>query len=77
MDADKLSEILNGLNDAIKFTIEKPNSDNQLPFLDTLVSFDERTNKFSTELYIKPFHSQAIMPWDSHGPNSSKRAILV
>ena len=77
MDADKLLEISNGLNDAIKFTIEKPNLDNQLPFLDTLVSFDERTNKFSTELYIKPFHSQAIMPWDSHGPNSSKRALLV
>ena len=46
-------------------------------FLDTLVSFDERTGKFSTELYIKPFHSQSITPWDSHGPNSSKRAILV
>ena len=49
MDADKLLDISNGLNDAIKFTIEKPNTDNQLPFLDTLVSFDECTNKFSTE----------------------------
>ena len=39
MDADKLLDISNGLNDAIKFTIEKPNRD-QLPFLDTLVSFD-------------------------------------
>ena len=63
MDADKLLEISNGLNDAIKFTIEKPNADNQLPFLDTLVSLDERTSKFSAELYIKPFHSQAIIPW--------------
>ena len=77
MDEDKLLDISNGLNDAIKFTIEKPNADNQLPFLDTLVSFDERTSKFSTELYIKPFHGQAITPWDSHGPGSSKRAILV
>ena len=77
MDADKLLDISNGLNDAIKFTIEKPNTDNQLPFLDTLVSFDECTNKFSTELHMKPFHSQAITPWDSHGPNSSKRAILI
>ena len=35
---NKLLDISNGLNDAIKFTIEKPNTDNQLPFLDTLVT---------------------------------------
>ena len=45
MDADKSLKICNGLNDAIKFNIKKPNTDNQLPFLDTLVSFDERTSK--------------------------------
>ena len=47
------------------FNDAKPNTDNQ------------RTSKFSTELYIKPFHGRSITPWDGHGPNSSKWAMLV
>ena len=73
---EKLLEISNSLSDAIKFTIELPKV-NKLPFLDTLVSFDYSNNKFSTELYVKPIHSQSITPWDSHGSVSSKRGIVI
>ena len=52
-------------------------ANNQLPFLDTLVSLNKESNKFSTELFIKPIHSQLITPWDSHGSMASKRAILI
>ena len=35
----------NGLNDKIKFTFELPN-ENQLPFLDTLVFFNQKLQTF-------------------------------
>ena len=73
---EELISTVNNLNTAIKFTIEMPN-DNQMPFLDTLVSFDRETKAFSTTLYVKSIHSQCITPWDSHGSISSKRAILT
>ena len=39
MSAHKLLNIAHDVNDAIKFTLEVP-KDNQLPFLDTLVSYN-------------------------------------
>ena len=66
----------NELNDNIKFTLELPNN-NQLPFLDTMVSSDREIKQFSTALYIKPIHSLCITPWDIHGSIASKRAILI
>ena len=51
----------NGLNNAIKFTIELP-TNNQLPFLDTLVTLNPHTKIFSTTLYVKPIHSRCITP---------------
>ena len=77
INADKLLEIANSLNQAIKFTLEMPNNNNELPFLDTLVTLDQTSTQFKTELYIKPIHSQSITPWDSHGPISSKRALII
>ncbi|XP_028407310.1 uncharacterized protein LOC114529943 [Dendronephthya gigantea] len=77
INADKLLEISNDLNEAIKFTLEKPNSSNELPFLDTLVSFDQNTKQFRSELYVKPIHSGSITSWDSHGPICFKRALII
>ena len=76
MSAHKLLSIANDVNDAIKFTLDVPN-DNQLPFLDTLVSYNSDVKSFSTTLYLKPIHSMSIIPWDSHGSIMSKRAILI
>ena len=66
----------NELKGNIKFTLELPNN-NQLPFLDTMVSFDREIKQFSTALHIKPIHSLCITPLDSHGSIASKRAILI
>ena len=63
MSKEKLLSIANNdVNDAIKFTLEVP-KDNQLPFLDTLVSYNPETKTFSTTLYFKPIHSKSITPW--------------
>ena len=50
VSAHKLLSIANNVNDAIKFTLEVPN-DNQLPFLDTLVSYNSDVKSFSTTLH--------------------------
>ena len=69
---ERLLTIANNLNDKIQFTLETPHNNTY-----TLVSYDSEAKTFSTQLYIKPIHSRSIMPWDSHGSISSKRAILI
>ena len=76
LSAQGLLKIANDLNDKIKFTLEVPQN-NELPFLDMLVSFDPISKAFSTKLYVKPIHSRYILPWDSHGSVASQRAILI
>ena len=76
LSGQKLLTLANNLNSAIKFTLELPNN-NQLPFMDTLVTWNPGTKIFTTTLYIKPIHSRCITPWDSHGSISSKRVIVT
>ena len=76
LSGQKLLTLVNNLNSAIKFTLELPNN-NQLPFLDTLVTWNPDTQIFTTTLYIKPIHSRCITPWDSHGSISPKRVIVT
>ena len=73
---DEMLTTSNSINNAPKFTVEIP-EDNCLPFLDTMVTFHPHNGHFSTKLYMKPIHSQCITPWDSHGPISQKRGILI
>ena len=77
ISGENLLTLSNNLNDAIKFTLELPNNNSELPYLDTLVSFDPSTKTFSTKLYSKPIHSGCVTPWDSHGSVGFKRSILV
>ena len=76
ISGERLLTIANGLNDNINFILELPNQ-NQLPFLDTMVSFNPESKTVSTKLHIKPIHSRCITPWDSHGPIAAKRTILI
>ena len=78
LTSKRLLETANGINDVIKVTLEVPNN-NQLPFLDTLVTFNSQNKTFSTTLYMKPIHSRCtcITPWECHGSVACKRAILV
>ena len=73
---DEMLTTANSINTALKFTVEIP-EDNCLPFLDIIVTFHPHNGRFSTKLYMKPIHSQCITSWDSHGPISMKRGILI
>lgn len=74
--ADTVLITANNLNSALKFTVEIPQN-NRLPFLDTLVTLHPENGRFTSTLYTKPIHSQCVTPWDSHGPISQKRGILI
>ncbi|XP_068713298.1 fibronectin type III domain-containing protein-like [Montipora foliosa] len=56
---DEIVTTANSVNTALKFTVEIP-EDNCLPFLDTIVTLHPHNGRFSTELYMKPIHSQYI-----------------
>ena len=59
ISGERLLTIANGLNDNINFTLELPNQ-NQLPFLDTMVSFNPESKTVSTKLHIKPIYTVVV-----------------
>ena len=73
---DEMDTTANSVNTVLKFTVEI-SEDNCLPFLDTIVALLPHNGRFSAKLYMKPIHSQCITPWNSHGPISQKRGILI
>jgi len=66
---DSFINTANSINSAIQFTFELPNENNTLPFLDVSVSYNP---SLSTELFIKPIHSNSILNFKSHVPKSRK-----
>ena len=48
-----------------------------MPFLDAMITLHHNTSSFSSTLYTKPIHSQCINSWESHGPSSQKKGILI
>ena len=73
MPPQELLSICNDVHPNIVFTIEQP-VNGTLPFLDVLLSHHE--DRFSYRLYVKPSHSGAVIPWDSHHPRSMIINIL-
>jgi len=64
---------LNGINKAIKFTMEQEN-EGRLAFLDTLVKREDR--KLVASVYRKPTHTDSYLRWNSNHPNSTKIGIV-
>lgn len=60
---------------AIAFTLETPNSDGRLPFLDCEVSHSE--DGYRSRLYIKSFHSGSFFPFFSRVPHSLKIGVVL
>ena len=69
----KMVTTANSVNTVLKFTVEIP-EDNCLPFLDTMVTLHP---PWQRPIFHETIHSQCITPWDSHGPISQKRGILI
>ena len=62
-------------SNSIKFTLELPDNNGYLPFLDCEVILIE--DKFHSKLYRKPIHSGCILPWKSTGPMSQKKSVVL
>lgn len=70
---DQCLNILNSLDDSIKFTCEKENN-GSLPFLDLLLIKDE--DNILIDLYKKPIASNRILNFKSHHPLQQKISII-
>jgi hypothetical protein len=70
-----LLSLANSANPYIQFTLEVP-SENQLGFLDTLVSVDPINSTLQLQLYFKPSHSGTCLPFESSVPISRKRCLI-
>ena len=65
--------LANTINPNIQFTLETP-VNNSIPFLDILLTRKEE--KIDTCLYIKPYHSNHILPWSSNTTTRQKIGVI-
>ena len=71
---DSLLNYLNSIDPNIKFTIEPPNEQGAIPFLDTFPR--PSGNKIITSVYRKPTHMDRYLDFNSNHPKSAKRAVV-
>ena len=70
----KLSDV-NSLHDNLKFTIERENEQNQIPFLDMLIIRD--VNRLSSTWYTKPTDTGLTMNYHALAPMKFKRGNVI
>ena len=71
---DSLQSYLNSIDPNIKFTIEPPNEQGAISFLDT---FPRPTgNKIITSVYRKPTHTDRYLDFNSNHQKSAKHAVI-
>ena len=58
----------------IQFTVEEPNQEGALPFLDTLIS-PGPTSRLVTTVYRKPKHTDQYLHWDSNHFITAKKHL--
>ena len=71
---DSLLNYLNSIDPNIKFTIEPPNEQGAIPFLDTFPR--PSGNKIITSVYRKPTHTDRYLDFNSNHPKSAKHAVV-
>ena len=71
---DSLLNYLNSVDSNIKFTIEPPNEQGAIPFMDTFPR--PSGNKITTSVYRKPTHTDRYLDFNSNHPKSAKRAVV-
>ena len=71
---DSFHSHLNSIDNNIQFTVEKE-SDEQLPFLDILLTREEG-GSISTSVYRKTTHTDQYLNFESHHPVAHKRAVV-
>ena len=71
---DSLLNHLNSIDPNIKFTIEPPNDQGAIPFLDTFPR--PSGNEIVTSVYRKPSHMDRYLDFNSNHPKSAKCAVV-
>ena len=71
---DTMLNYLNSIDPHIKFTVEQPNKEGAIPFLDTLPK--PKGEEISVSVYRKPTHTDRYLDFNSSHPISAKRAMV-
>ena len=71
---DSLLNYLNSVDSNIKFTVEPPNEQGAIPFLDTFPR--PSGNKITISVYRKPTHTDRYLDFNSNHPKLAKRAVV-
>ena len=71
---DKMLQYLNSINPHIKFTIEQPNEEGGIPFLDTFPK--PQGGGIAVAVYRKPTHRDRYLDFHSSHPILAKRAVV-
>ena len=69
-----LLRYLNSIDPHIKFTIEQPNAEGGIPFLDTFPK--PKGEEIAVAVYRKPTHTDRYLDFNSSHPVSAKRAVV-
>ena len=69
-----LLQYLNSIDPHIKFTIEQPNAEGGIPFLDTFPK--PKGEEIVVAVYRKPTHTDRYLDFNSSHPVSAKRAVV-
>ena len=67
-------QYLNSIDPHIKFTIEQPNKEGGIPFLDTFSK--PQGEGIAVSVYRKPTHTDGYLDFNSSHPISAKRAVV-
>ena len=73
-NCDNLLHYLNSIDPHIKFTIEQPNAEGGIPFLDTFPK--PQGENIAVAVYRKPTHTDRYLDFNSSHPVSAKRAVV-
>ena len=73
-NCDNLLKYLNSIDPHIKFTIEQPNAEGGIPFLDTFPK--PQGGGIAVAVYRKPTHMDRYLDFNSSHPVSAKRAVV-
>ena len=71
---DTMLQYLNSIDPHIKFTIEQPNAEGGIPFLDTFPK--PQGEDIVVAVYRKPTHTDRYLDFNSSHPVSAKRAVV-
>ena len=71
---DILFNLINEMDAHIKFTMECPDNEGSIPFLDTTCR-PNSNHTIHTTVYRKPTHTERYLDWNSNHHISAKRSV--